>query len=126
MNSLSRPILFAPLCFLAGGFWVKTILNNYNSLKSHNSLFRGILTHLNTDDKIISILGDNIHYNENLHPFVKGNVNNIKGTADLIFYVKGSKQKNALVTFKGKKFDLCDFWFSTEFSLQIDKNIISL
>ena len=103
---------------------VKAVMNNDNSLKSHNTLFRGILTHLNTDDKITHLLGEDIHYDDKIHPFVKGAVNHIKGISDLEFYVQGRKGINALVIFKGKKDDVSDFWISDEFTVKTEEQLI--
>jgi hypothetical protein len=120
---MKNPILMAPLAFLAGGFWVNTILDNFNSQKSHNALFRGILYYLRNDEEANRLIGRMLDYNEKKHPHVKGFVDRIKGVAELEFQVEGDQGKG-LVKFIGNRDKQTDFWLSKHFSLETEGKTI--
>lgn len=124
-NSFNRPIVLGPLAFLAGGFWVQTILDNFNSQKCHSSLFRGLIYEMQLNDKTKSLLGEGIEYDEKKQPRVKGHIDNLKGHCDLEFMVQGSKG-DAVVKFVGVRYRDTDCWVSSTFSITKDHQQINL
>ncbi len=103
-----------PLAFLGGSFWLYVLLENSNTLKSNNSLFRGLIYKLKTDNDIIDLIGQDIEYDSTTR--VKGSVNVIKGVADIEFKVKGTKGW-ANVKFVGERYKNTDFWVSKVFTV---------
>lgn len=90
------------------------ILENSNTLKSKNSLFRGLIYKLKTDNHNIDLIGQDIEYDSRTR--VKGSVNVIKGVADIEFKVKGTKGL-ATVKFVDERYKNTEFWVSSVFTV---------
>ena len=63
------------------GFWIQTYLGSVNSGKAHSQVFKAILLRLNELKEVKAMLGDQICFQETSR--IKGDVNHIKGIADL-------------------------------------------
>lgn len=114
--SWKRPtVVFGAFVAAGAAFWIDTIYKSSQSQKSHNTLFRGLIYHLNESPHITRILGSPVvHCGDR----VDGSVNIIKGVADLAFNVRGDKQA-AVVKFVGMRQPRRDSWQSNEFTLQL-------
>lgn len=110
LGFLGRPVFYGPLAFFGGAYWIQSIIVNYNSSKSHSSLFRGILLDIETRGDLGEAVGSD--------GTIKGFVNHIKGDADLTFEVEGTKQKG-IVRFVGKRYPGSDCWKSELYTLQV-------
>ena len=117
-----KPIFIGPLSFIAGSFWIHTILNNFNSEKVNSSLFRGIIYSLR-NSQVADLVGKKIEYDDSTR--VKGGFDNFKGVADLEFRIKG-EQGHGTVVFKGKRYRETDCWVSSEFVVTTNGTTVSL
>jgi hypothetical protein len=122
---LRRPVVIAPLAFLAGAFWVQTLINNFNSQKCHSSLFKSIFYELQRNEKAIAMFGPDLHYDDKAHPRVKGTIDNLKGVADFEFTIEGSRGRGTGL-FKGIRYADTDFWVSKRFELRKDQEKLEL
>ncbi|KAJ3326574.1 hypothetical protein HDU91_004610, partial [Kappamyces sp. JEL0680] len=108
------------------GFWVQTILTNFNTSKSKSSLFKALLLDLNRRQEVVDALGTDIEYDINNHKRVKGQLNHIKGHASLEFNVEGSKDRIATVSFVGSRWRDTDCWVSSEYRVTVDDTVLDL
>jgi hypothetical protein len=121
---LKKPLVIGGLVVCGAAFWASTMYNSVQSMKSHNTIFRGIIMHLNKSKEATDLIGDHIVHNESIP--VKGKVNIVKGNADLEFAVTGDKDE-ATVIFKGNRMKNCDFWESNQgFTLKNKMGTIEL
>jgi hypothetical protein len=102
-------------------FWANTYYKTSQIQKSHNSIFRGIIFFLNNNKEALELVGPCKHDGMP----VKGNVNIIKGIADIEFNVEGLDGP-ALVRFKGNRLKNKDSWESDTFTVQKGSQIINL
>ncbi|KAI8911542.1 cytochrome oxidase assembly protein 1 [Gorgonomyces haynaldii] len=112
---LQQPALVGTLLLSGLGFWYYQINKSVQNQLTHNTLFRGIMYHLNQHQEASQLLGLPIKHNE-LVP-AKGHCNVIKGDADLEFTVTGSLSE-AIVQFKGNRVKNSDFWQSSVFTVK--------
>ncbi len=116
---ISKKLAVPTLVFgLSGlGIWYYMFNTNMKSQKHGNTLFKGIMFHLRQQPHVVETLGAPIKFDE--HKAIKGDVNMIKGAADIEFVVSGSKSP-AIVHFKGHRVNQGHQWESTDFSLITD------
>jgi hypothetical protein len=122
---LKRPLFLGPLAFVAGTFWIHTILNNFNSEKCHSSLFRGIIYSLRNHEEISALIGPSLAYDQEKHRRVKGGFDNFKGVADLEFEIEGEHGAGTVV-FRGRRYRETDCWISEEFLVRTNSKTFDL
>jgi hypothetical protein len=115
LKVLARHKTLAFFAAAGGSFWAYAIYKSSQTQKSHNSLFRGLIYHLNKSPLATEFLGKHIQFNEGDR--VGGHVNVIKGVADLQFEVHGDKETGR-VTFVGSRRQKLDSWESEKFLVQ--------
>ena len=121
----SRPVVVGLLAFSGGAFWVQTVIDNFNAQKCHSSIFKSLIYELKRNPASTSLFGPDLHYDPKKHSRVKGNIDSLKGIADVEFTVQGS-QGLGKVKFVGHRYKNTDFWVSKELVLTKGDKIISL
>ncbi|KAJ3258865.1 hypothetical protein HK103_003247 [Boothiomyces macroporosus] len=116
-----RPIVAGPLTFLAGAFWINTILNNTSNQKSNTAVFRGIIYAIEAHPEISKVLGNRLVYKQSIFNRVKGYCSVPEGVADLTFTVEGKDGRTAEIHFEGKRYRDTDSWVSSVFTVNADK-----
>ncbi|KAJ3268875.1 hypothetical protein HDV01_002133 [Terramyces sp. JEL0728] len=116
-----KPIVTGPLTFLAGAFWVNTLLNNTSNQKSNSSLFKGIIYALEEHPELSQELGHKLVYKQSIFNRVKGHCSIPEGIADLTFVVEGKEGRTAEIHFEGKRYRDTDLWISSIFTVKAGK-----
>lgn len=97
--------------------WYYLYNKNINSQKYGATLFKGIMYHLRHNDKVEQELGSKIKFHSTDQ--VKGNLNSIKGKADISFPVTGTKN-SGVVHFSGLKINQGNQWETQKFVLHVN------
>ncbi|KAJ3170110.1 hypothetical protein HDU87_008827 [Geranomyces variabilis] len=100
------------------GWWTSIVLGSTNSQKAHSGIFKAVLYHVRHDAAAQALLGNDITYDPQRHPAVKGTVNMMKGNADIEFVAEGDHGA-AVVRFRGRRG--VDDWDSEVFTLTESK-----
>ncbi|KAJ3161384.1 hypothetical protein HDU86_007166 [Geranomyces michiganensis] len=100
------------------GWWTSIVLASTNSQKAHSGIFKAVLYHVRHDPSARALLGNDITYDPQRHPAVKGSVNMMKGYADIEFVAEGDSGA-AVVRFRGRRGE--DDWDSEVFTLTADR-----
>ncbi|CAG8471269.1 12575_t:CDS:2 [Funneliformis caledonium] len=114
-NKTGQYIIFG---IIGVGFWIGAIIASFNYQRLNSSIVQGSLFNLKYHPKAIELLGKNINFVSSF-PWIKGNINHLKGQINFQYTVKGDKGKgiihfHSIRDVQDRKWKVIKFTLTTE------------